>query len=171
MHRAIRGLTLAVGAAVSAAGRNVLIVDDDPDVIESLDELLRGQGYEVTAARDGLEALAQLSSRTTPFALILLDWLLPRVSGAEVMAHLVDDPEHAGTAVVVLTGHDRIVSTRGVAAVITKPVHARTLLLVVDRLASNAPRPMPPADSVPVHVPIERRARLRSRTISMRRPR
>jgi CheY-like chemotaxis protein len=149
----------------------VLVVDDDLDVLEALEELLRDHGYDVSVASDGGEALALLREHRTRFALIILDWLLPRASGSEVMAQLDLDPVHRATPVVVLSGHDRIAPTHGVSAVIAKPVHSRTMLMVVERLAGDAPPRETPGDSVPVPVPIERRARLRSQTISIRRPR
>ena len=62
--------------------RRVLIVDDEPNIVLSLEFLLRQQGYEVTVARDGEEALAAAAAQRPD--LVVLDVMLPGLDGFEV---------------------------------------------------------------------------------------
>jgi DNA-binding response OmpR family regulator len=66
----------------------ILIVDDDPDIVETLDFALRRRGYSVRVAYDGQEALA--SAKTSPPDLMLLDVMLPGCNGYEVSRRLKD---------------------------------------------------------------------------------
>ena len=63
---------------------HILIADDEPNIVVSLEYLLRREGYEVSVARDGDEALAAIL-RERP-ALVLLDAMMPKRSGFEVCA-------------------------------------------------------------------------------------
>lgn len=119
---------------------SILLVEDDDDVRSGLCEVLERAGYEVASAADGREALAHLERRPTPFALVILDWILPALSGAEVADHIAGHPVHAGTPIVVFSGHDRVPVGRGISAVVCKPVRKRTLVEVADRLAGMPPR-------------------------------
>jgi len=62
--------------------RRILIVDDEPNIVLSLEFLLRQQGYEVTVARDGEEALAAAAAQRPD--LVVLDVMLPGLDGFEV---------------------------------------------------------------------------------------
>jgi len=66
--------------------KRILIVDDEPDIVETLDFALRRRGYGVTAAYDGHEALE--AARRDPPDLMLLDVMLPGVNGYEVSRKL-----------------------------------------------------------------------------------
>lgn len=66
--------------------RQVLVVDDDPDVRDSLAQLLNLGGYDVAAAEDGVGALFQLS-RSTPDA-IVSDLHMPRMSGVALLSEI-----------------------------------------------------------------------------------
>ena len=83
------------------AGEKILIVDDDHQLREMLQEFLTEQGYTVTAAADGHEAMAALQGQE--FALALLDLMLPDCSGldflSQIKAHTPD------TEVILFTGH------------------------------------------------------------------
>jgi two-component system cell cycle response regulator len=83
------------------AGERILLADDDPQLLDMLQEFLGGQGYEVTAAADGNEAMAALKDEE--FDLALLDLMLPGYSGLDLLsyikAHTLD------TEVILLTGH------------------------------------------------------------------
>jgi two-component system response regulator MprA len=79
------GLTAAAPLPQGGGGR-VLVVDDDPDVRDSLVRALRYAGYGVTAAADGAEALASLSR--SPADLVVLDVLMPMVDGLEACRRL-----------------------------------------------------------------------------------
>jgi two-component system cell cycle response regulator len=83
------------------AGEKILLVDDDRSLRETLQEFLAGQGYAVTAAADGHEAMAALKEEE--FALALLDLLIPGYSGLELLAHL--KTQTPDTEVILFTGH------------------------------------------------------------------
>ena len=83
------------------AGEKILLADDDHPLRETLQEFLTGQGYAVTAAADGHEAMAALQEQE--FALALLDLMLPGYSGLDVLSQLkIRTPD---TEVILFTGH------------------------------------------------------------------
>lgn len=65
----------------------ILIVDDDSRLAQALAMVLEDEGYQVSLASDGMEALKQVWTSVTP-ALIVLDWNMPRMSGLEVCRRL-----------------------------------------------------------------------------------
>jgi diguanylate cyclase (GGDEF)-like protein len=83
------------------AGEKILLADDDHPLRETLQEFLAGQGYAVTAAADGYEAMAAMKAQE--FALALLDLMLPGYSGLEILSRLkAHTPD---TEVILFTGH------------------------------------------------------------------
>ena len=114
--------------------QTVLIADDEPNIVLSLEYLLQRAGYRVVVARDGQEAL-DLVERESP-DLVLLDVMLPKVSGFEVCQRLRDSRAHAATRVVMLTAKGRDVEVRkgvalGADAYVTKPFSTQELLALV----------------------------------------
>ena len=66
----------------------ILLVDDDPDILEALTIILEAQGYGVVTAKDGLEGLATLKAEKPD--LLILDLLMPKMDGFEVCKELQD---------------------------------------------------------------------------------
>ncbi|WP_157263440.1 response regulator transcription factor [Azohydromonas aeria] len=102
----------------------VLVVDDEPNILISLEYLMKREGYEVHVARDGLQALEVLR-RERP-ALVLLDVMMPGKNGFEVCQELRGDEALRGTRVLMLTakGRDTDVAkglAMGADAYVTKP--------------------------------------------------
>jgi DNA-binding response OmpR family regulator len=121
----------------------VLIVDDEPNIVLSLDFLLSRQGYEVAIARDGEEALA-MASRTPP-DLVVLDLMLPGIDGFEVCRRLRESPATASTRIVLLTARGREAERlraldEGADVYLTKPFATREL---IDMVANCLGRPAP----------------------------
>ena len=117
--------------------RRVLIVDDEPNIVLSLEFLLRQQGYEVSVARDGEEALAA-ASRLRP-DLVVLDVMLPGLDGFEVCRRLRERPEAAGLKILLLTARGRDVDRvlgleEGADAYVSKPFSTRELMKTVAEL-------------------------------------
>ena len=81
----------------------VMLVDDDPDLRDSLQLVLEMRGYEVFAARDGADALAQLARGPLP-CVVLLDLMMPGMNGAEFRDRQLGDPRIKDLPVVLLTG-------------------------------------------------------------------
>jgi DNA-binding response OmpR family regulator len=65
----------------------ILVVDDDPDILESL-ELALGRRYDVVTATDGREALSRIASEGSAIDLVVLDLMMPRMSGDELVSEL-----------------------------------------------------------------------------------
>src|SRR5499426_1600802 len=79
----------------------LLVVDDDPQVVDLVRQLLEGEPYEVVAATDGQEALEAISHPRPD--IVLLDLLMPRLDGFAVIEHLQQDVQYRQLPVIVLT--------------------------------------------------------------------
>ncbi len=87
---------------VGAAGRTILIVDDEPDVVAYLTTLLEDNGYQTLAAKDGKEAVEL--ARTQKPALISLDISMPEESGVKAYRELQDGADTKDIPVIIVTG-------------------------------------------------------------------
>ena len=110
----------------------ILIVEDEPDIVELLAYNLHQAGFETTTASNGEDALRHVNIH--PLDLILLDLLLPGVDGLEVCRMLKDNPETAHIPVIMLTAKgeriDRIVGLElGADDYIPKPFSPREVVL------------------------------------------
>ena len=84
----------------------VLVIDDDPAVQLVLTRVLKKQGYKVVVASDGQEGLSQ-AQKLGP-ALIICDWMMPRLNGIEVCRRVKADPELSTTFFILLTSLDSV---------------------------------------------------------------
>ncbi|MCS6877385.1 MAG: response regulator [Geminicoccaceae bacterium] len=121
--------------------KRVLVVDDEPNIVLSLEFLMRRAGFEVQVARTGGEALKALEGE--PPDLVLLDVMMPEVDGYEVCERLRAKPEWRKTKIVMLTARGREAEReRGLAlgadAYITKPFSTRELVEQVKRMLEVA---------------------------------
>lgn len=114
----------------------ILIVEDEPDVLLLLENRVRAAGHDVESAMDGETALEMISAKRPK--VIVLDWMMPRVSGIEVLERLrAEDPGH-DVKVLMLTAKsqqsdiDRAY-TAGADDFIVKPFSSRDL---IDRVAA-----------------------------------
>lgn len=132
-------MTVSGEAAIPAGRRGaVLVVDDDADHREVLREVLSDQGYAVSCARDGAEALAVLDGLRP--SIILLDLNMPNMSGLEFRAAQVRDPSLRAIPTVVMTAVDRMHERVGVPApeaTLAKPVKLAQLLSILNRYAQD----------------------------------
>lgn len=118
----------------------VLVVDDDPVIRGLLEVNLQLEGYEVSLAVDGSDALAQVTESHPD--LVLLDIMMPGIDGWEVAQRLKGDPDTAHIPVAFLTaramGADVKRGTElGVDAYVTKPFDPEELLELVGRLVAH----------------------------------
>ena len=111
--------------------RFVLIVDDDPNLLEVTSFVIESEGMAVETARNGEEALALLRTGRLP-RLVLLDLMMPVMSGWEFLEEVAKDASLKPIPVVVLTAADRA-QVPGVVEVLRKPMDLRALLRVVER--------------------------------------
>jgi CheY-like chemotaxis protein len=116
--------------------RTVLVVDDDADIREALADTLEQEGYRVSSAGDGQDALEFLEIHPAP-GLILLDWNMARMNAADFMAALSRDPRFAQVPVILVTADVRASeqAVAGYAGILKKPVKLELLLEVVARYA------------------------------------
>ncbi|HZT01683.1 MAG TPA: response regulator [Steroidobacteraceae bacterium] len=133
---------LALGLVVRPL--RILIVDDDPLIIESLRETLRGDGHRVTAAdggQAGIDAFEAARGRNEPFELVITDLGMPHVDGRRVAAAIKSAA--AGTPVVLLTGWGQRLTAENqvpphVDRVLNKPPKLRELRAALAELARRA---------------------------------
>ena len=120
---------------------SVLIADDEPNIVISLEFLMRREGYAVRIARDGQEALDQVAQAAPD--LILLDVMMPRKTGFEVCEALRANPAHDGIRILMLTAKGRETDiAKGLAlganAYMTKPFSTQELKLKVASLLQGS---------------------------------
>jgi DNA-binding response OmpR family regulator len=123
--------------------RKVLIVDDEPNIVISLEFLLQQSGYEVGIARDGEEALAQMIAFQPD--LVLLDIMLPLRSGFEVCQKIRENSAWDRVKVIMLSAKGRELEvSKGLAlgadAYITKPFSTKALVEQVRALLASSQR-------------------------------
>jgi DNA-binding response OmpR family regulator len=123
----------------------ILVVDDDHDTLWLVQTMLAGKGFSVVTARGGAEAL-EMVQRSAP-ALILLDVMMPEMSGYEVLARLKTNRATSRVPVILVTakGHDDDVMTgyqHGADYYITKPYTSKQLLFGVELVLDRADLPV-----------------------------
>jgi two-component system, chemotaxis family, chemotaxis protein CheY len=117
----------------------VLLVDDDRDIRETVAELLREEGYSVHIVSSGAAAVEHLKQHAPP-RLILLDLMMPEMNGWEFLAVQKSQVEWAEIPVLLFSAHAsvaRVPLPRSVVGVIPKPVELDALLENVERACSK----------------------------------
>jgi CheY-like chemotaxis protein len=120
-----------------SASKLVLIVDDDEDIRDAIRQALEDEGYEVADAANGREALELLQTGPIP-ALILLDLMMPVMTGEQFLLEQRQRPALAQIPVVVLSANDRIKEKAELfhaAGYLRKPVTLDVLLGVARQFA------------------------------------
>jgi CheY-like chemotaxis protein len=113
----------------------VFVIDDDADIRETILSVLERHGFVADAAADGLEALTRLRTVAVAPRLILLDMMMPRMTGEEFRVAQLAEPRLAAVPVVVLSGAravDELARRIGV-EVLPKPFELSSLLALVRR--------------------------------------
>ncbi|MDW7746895.1 response regulator transcription factor [Halomonas sp.] len=118
----------------------VLVVDDEPNIVLSLEFLMQQAGFQVDTAEDGESALSRIAE--SPPDLVLLDISLPGISGFDVLERLRGDPDHARLPIIMLTAHGREVEREkgmalGADDYITKPFSTQALVEKVKTLLAE----------------------------------
>jgi DNA-binding response OmpR family regulator len=126
--------------------KKVLIVDDEPNILVSVEFLMRREGHEVATAADGQEAIDLLGEFRPD--LMILDVMMPRKNGFEVCAEVRADARLSAMPILMLTAKGREAEMKkglslGADAYITKPFSTHELVLKVNellgRVASEGP--------------------------------
>jgi CheY-like chemotaxis protein len=123
--------------------RTVLVVDDDPDILEIVTIVLGLYNVPAVTASDGIDALAALRG-SVELGLVLLDLMMPRMNGVDVLAEMKRDPALATMPVVVISGDyhtEQAVLAMGADEYLMKPLDVDVLMRVVSRFVPVAGLP------------------------------
>jgi two-component system phosphate regulon response regulator PhoB len=139
----------------SGARKKILVADDEPDVLNLVASNLQRAGFEVFKAEDGQQAL-RLAREQSP-ALLVLDVMMPGLSGLDVLKQLKQTPKTAGIPVLMLTARadevDRIVGLElGADDYVTKPFSPREIVLRVQSVLRRVEAPAAKGDILEVGV-------------------
>jgi two-component system alkaline phosphatase synthesis response regulator PhoP len=121
--------------------KKILIVDDEPNIVISLEFLMQQSGYQVDIARDGEEALTKMASFQPD--LVLLDVMLPLRNGFEVCQKIRENSSWGSVKVLMLSAKGRDIDiskgiTLGADAYITKPFSTKELIEKVRGLLGHS---------------------------------
>ncbi|MHB0995356.1 MAG: response regulator [Elusimicrobiales bacterium] len=124
----------------AAAASTVLVVDDDKNVCEIIKASLAGSGYRSVTAGNGREALEYLKRTADRPGLILLDLMMPEMTGWEFRRRQQADPDIADIPVAIITGLPGVedkVSAIGAVDVLYKPSRVETLNALASRFCGK----------------------------------
>jgi CheY-like chemotaxis protein len=137
--RALRLWTTAGGRGERMPARSrsktVLIVEDDPDIREVLEEMIDAGGHAVVTATNGAEGLAALA-QVDPPALVLLDLMMPVMSGFAFLEELARRKDRAGDKVLLISANEtveRAAQLPGVVGYVKKPFDLDEVLALVEK--------------------------------------
>jgi DNA-binding response OmpR family regulator len=121
-------------------GKKILIADDEPNIVVSLEFLMRQKGYQVKVVTNGEEALQAVGEFGPD--LILLDVMMPRLSGYDVCQKVRENPGWAGIRIIMLSAKGRDVEVNkglavGADAYVTKPFSTKDLIEQVARMLGD----------------------------------
>lgn len=133
-------------------GKDVLIVDDEPNIVISLQFLMQQAGFMVRVAADGMAAMSLIAER--PPDLVLLDIMLPWLDGWEVCRRIRANPAWQGMKVLLLTAKGRDVDVEkglalGADGYVTKPFSTRELVQMVQKMLVEETAVSPPPQENP----------------------
>ncbi|MEW8507730.1 MAG: response regulator [Candidatus Thiodiazotropha sp.] len=120
--------------------KKILIVDDEPNIVLSVEYLMRREGYEVVTANDGQEAMEKIAA--SPPDLLILDVMMPRKNGFEVCQELRVDPALSTMPILMLSAKGREAEIKkgislGADGYITKPFSTHDLVDKVNQLLQS----------------------------------
>ncbi|MFW5867902.1 MAG: response regulator transcription factor [Armatimonadota bacterium] len=117
--------------------KKILVVDDERHIVRLVEVNLSRAGYDVATAYDGVEALEKVEEEKPD--MIVLDVMMPRMDGFEVLKRLQADPDTQDIPVIMLTAKAQDADifrgwSSGVSSYLTKPFNPRELLTFVERI-------------------------------------
>jgi two-component system, OmpR family, alkaline phosphatase synthesis response regulator PhoP len=120
--------------------KRILIVDDEPNIVLSLEFLMQREGYQVATAADGEAALEALAAQAPD--LVILDVMLPKVNGFDVCRRIRADPRWKGVKILILTARGREMEVSkglglGADLYVTKPFSTKELVAQVRGLLAT----------------------------------
>jgi len=126
------------------ANRRILVVDDERHIVRLVQVNLERAGYEILTAYDGIEALEKVKTENPD--MVVLDVMMPRMDGFEVLKNLQADPRYQNIPVIMLTAKAQDADifkgwASGVSSYLTKPFNPRELLVFVERIFQSIDEP------------------------------
>jgi len=117
--------------------RKILVVDDERHIVKLVEVNLKKHGYDVVTAYDGVEALEKVESEKPD--MLVLDVMMPRMNGFDVLKRLQANPHTQEIPVIMLTAKAQDADIfkgwqSGVSSYLTKPFNPRELLTFVERI-------------------------------------
>jgi two-component system NtrC family response regulator len=115
----------------------ILVIDDDPNQLFSLELSLKSKGYEVMTAASGRESLTQLKAHASVIDVVLCDYSMPDMNGFAVLDHIRQRYVHVPTILMTAYGSKELVLDairKGCAGFIEKPFTLEQLLSELDRV-------------------------------------
>ena len=124
--------------------KKILVVDDERHIVRLVQVNLERAGYEILTAYDGVEALEKVKSESPD--MVVLDVMMPRMDGFEVLKNLQADPSYQDIPVIMLTAKAQDADifkgwASGVSSYLTKPFNPRELLVFVERIFQSLNEP------------------------------
>jgi DNA-binding response OmpR family regulator len=121
--------------------KKIMVVDDEPDILTTVGQMLEMNGYEVIRVADGKECIKKLTESTTNPDLIVLDIMMPEVSGWDVAAKIKENPKWNNIPIVFLTakGDAMSIGMGGMASedYIVKPFDVKDLIIRIKKILDN----------------------------------
>jgi DNA-binding response OmpR family regulator len=121
--------------------KKIMVIDDEPDILFTVGQMLEISGYEVIKAQDGETAIQKLNELQNKPDLILLDIMMPKLSGWDVAAKIKENPEWKSIPIVFLTakGDTMSVGMGGLASedYIIKPFDIQDLKVRVEKVLNK----------------------------------
>jgi len=124
----------------------ILVVDDEPLIAMALEAALEDAGYEVATAANGRQGLERLATSPRP-DLIVLDMMMPVMSGPAMLAAIADDPALRAIPVIIVSSlPEEMIKARtnGVAAILRKPYRASEITNAIAAVLGAERTPEPP---------------------------
>jgi CheY-like chemotaxis protein len=121
---------------------SILVVEDDDDVLDAIREVLEEEGYRVTAASSGAEALSILKREPLPAAMVV-DFMMARMNGADLLKECAAEPALAEIpSVVISAGRASDLRAEGIHSFLAKPFRPEQLLSALAEALSDQQRSM-----------------------------
>lgn len=120
---------------------NLLIVEDDPDICETLDEVFESRGFHVLTASNGRDAIDAVNKHDFRPDAIVLDLMMPIMDGLEFLATRGDEARLAAAQVIVMSARVELLGgfRKDVYAALSKPPDLRRLVDAVEHACQGAP--------------------------------
>jgi DNA-binding response OmpR family regulator len=144
------------------AGEKILDIDDSPTVQRLIEMILTTQGYQVVLASDGEEGVAKAKSERP--AVILVDFVMPKMNGFQVCKVLKEDPEFTDTPIILVTSKgdkvgSKFVDVLGITEYFTKPFQPEELLAKIREVIDKRKQTLQPPPPTPIDRTPDREAR------------